>query len=159
MLTQDQANAMFEYRNGDLFWKIKASRKVRIGEKVGSPNDGGYMRTTINYKPYRLHRVIFLMHHGYMPENIDHIDGNPSNNKIENLREATKSQNGMNVGIKKNNTSGVKGVCWHKGSSTWRAIVAVNGKQITLGYYKDLERAKESVLAARAVHHKEFARS
>jgi len=63
--------------------------------------------------------LIFLYHHGYLPKFVDHIDGNKKNNRIENLREATKSQNAMNQKVSTRNTSGIKGVMWHKRDKKW----------------------------------------
>jgi hypothetical protein len=62
-----------------------------------------------------------MMHYGYIPSIIDHIDGNPLNNNIKNLRPATEMQNHHNMGISKRNKSGIKGVCWDKSKNKWFA--------------------------------------
>ena len=109
-MTQQDFIDRFEYRDGKLFYKNTEGCMAK-GSEVGTL-DKGYLKTLINRKPYRLHRIIFMMHHGYLPKYIDHIDGNPANNRIENLRPATSSQNNLNRGKHKRNTSGYKGVTW-----------------------------------------------
>ena len=91
-ITQDYVKQLFEYRDGELYWKVKYSQRVKIGAKAGALDGDEYFRISINGKRYLNHRLIFLMHHGYLPEYLDHIDGNPSNNKIE--IEIIKTKNG-----------------------------------------------------------------
>jgi hypothetical protein len=158
ILTQNQVRNLFEYRDGELFWKVFTSPSAPIGSKVGHLASDGYIQTHIKRKFYRNHRIIFLYHHGYLPQYIDHIDGNRSNNQIENLREATKHQNGCNTKINKNNTSGVKGVSWHKKTKKWYVRVSIHRKSISIGYYDSLEDAKIAMIEARNKHHGKYAR-
>ena len=102
--------------------------------------------------------MIYLMFHNKLPKYVDHIDGNKLNNKIENLREATNAQNSWNAGIRKNNTSGVKGVYWEKKSNCWHAQCFVNYQNHFLGRYKNIEEAKKVVAEFRTKHHGEFAK-
>ena len=74
---------------------------------------------------------------------VDHIDNDKSNNKIANLRWATHSQNSQNKSMMSNNTSGVKGVIWDKSSNKWRARITIDGIKVHLGYFKNLEDAKQ----------------
>ena len=92
-----------------------------------------------------------------MPKYIDHIDGNPLNNKIENLRECTHQQNHFNERKPKNNTSGIKGVSFHKPTKKWRATVFLNYKQHYLGLFKDIKEAEKACIEFRNKHHGEFA--
>ena len=142
-LTQDFLNNLFEYREGNLYWKNKLSDRSRfeIGKKAGSVCKNGYSQVFVNGKIYLLHRIIFMMHYGYMPKYIDHIDRNPSNNKIENLREATRGQNKINTALQKNNKSGYKNVCWHKKQKQWIVQVKVDGKNKYFGGYYDVKVA------------------
>lgn len=161
MITQKRLHDLFEYReDGNLIWKVSSNRKVKIGDVAGSWNNLGYKRTRIENKEYGVHRLIFLYHHGYLTPGmeIDHIDGNPGNNRIDNLREATRSQNMLNGKIPSNNTSGVKGVSWDKSNSKWRAVIRVKGKNTILGRYTTLEEAAEVVKEAREKYHGEYAR-
>jgi len=157
ILTQDQVKDLFEYRDGELYWKINKGT-VKIGSKTGSLHHSGYRFTQINKKTYLLHRIIFLYHHGYLPQYIDHIDNNKINNKIENLREATRSQNGFNTRISKTNTSGIKGVNWSKSSKKWEVRVQINNKRKCIGIYADIELAELVATEARNKYHQEFAR-
>jgi hypothetical protein len=89
---------------------------------------------------------------------IDHIDGNSSNNRIENLRGVTGSQNQWNRKKSVNNTSGIKGINWDKQKSKWVSRVMVNYKSIFLGRFDTLEEATVAVENAREKYHGEFAR-
>ena len=98
------------------------------------------------------------MFNGYFPQEVDHIDGNKTNNKIENLRAATKSQNQHNSKINKNNKSGVKGVCWDKRKNKWKSQVALNKKNYYLGHFDNIEQATTIVNKFRKEKHLQFAR-
>jgi len=95
------------------------------------------------------------MHTGLNPEIVDHIDRNPSNNIFENLRAATRQQNNSNSGIRKDNTSGVKGVTWH--NNRWDVRVGFNKKRIHLGCFEDLELAELVAEMGREKYHGAFA--
>jgi len=157
-LTQDLLNELFEYRDGVLYWKVAKSNNVKVGDVAGSLNGRGYLYTRINSKKYLTHRIIFLMHHGYLPYCLDHIDGNKINNRIENLRPATTSENCRNSRIGKNNTSGFKGVSWYAPCKKWKARLMINKKEKYIGLFKTLEEAVEAVKKAREELHGEFAR-
>jgi len=98
------------------------------------------------------------MHHNYFPEYIDHIDNNPLNNKIENLRECTLSQNSQNQKLKSNNTSRIKNVTWHKRVKKWQVQIMINGKNKYFGVYEDLHLAELVATEARIKYYAEFAR-
>jgi len=88
---------------------------------------------------------------------VDHIDGNRLNNQRSNLRLATSSQNKMNRGPRKDNTSGYKGVSWHKQNNKWSARIMANGKYLSLGLFENILDAARSYNLAAKKHHKEFA--
>jgi hypothetical protein len=88
----------------------------------------------------------------------DHIDGDGLNNRRANLRNATKTQNGRYIRRPLHNTSGVKGVSWHKGSNKWRASIKCDGKSRALGSFKSIAEAAEAYAAASAELHGEFGR-
>lgn len=155
-LTKELAESLFYYKDGVLYWKDNRGYCRTKDKPVGSLTKSGYFESKLNKKPFKVHRVIFLMHNGYLPEHVDHIDGNRSNNKIENLRAATPSQNKANQIIYKNNTSGVKGVYFkHK---KWGAQISYSGKRKYLGLFDTIELASEFVDLARKMVHQEFAR-
>lgn len=156
-VTQELLHELFEYKDGVLYWKVSRTPKIKIGDSAGTLYKTGYLYTWIKNKQYRNHRLIFLMHHGFLPKYIDHVDNNPLNNRIENLREATKSQNGYNQKLNKKNTSGIKGVCWCKTKKRWKVQIWVEGKNKHLGYYDSIEVAKQVVQEARLKYHGAYA--
>lgn len=159
MLTQELVKELFDYNphTGILTWKIKPSRKVQVGDIAGSVDAGEYLVTWVKGKSYKNHRICFLWYHGYLPKYLDHKDTIRSHNWIDNLRECTYSQNGQNRKLNKNNTSGVKGVFWHKSSKKWCARLMISGKNHCLGYFKELSDAESAVKTARIKHCGEFA--
>lgn len=160
-LTQDKANELFEYSDGALFWKhriISRGRKLKKGGRQITTKDAdGYLKVCVDYKCYLVHRVIWLMHYGDLPEFLDHVNGIRDDNRIENLRPATKYQNICNSKLRSDNTSGVKGVHWNCVKNKWQVRIHVDKKVKSLGYYEDLELAKLVVMEARNKFHKEFA--
>ena len=156
-LTQEYLLERFEYREGELFYRYKAGRKIMVGDKVGCRRKDGYIKTCVNSKQFHVHRLIFLMHHGYLPNSVDHIDGNPSNNKIENLRGCEHRLNIVNQKIRANSTSKVKGVTWDKVNKRWCAGFTFKDKNYWLGRFDSLDDAKECIELARELVCGEFA--
>jgi len=151
MVDQDRLKQLYSYDNelGVLRWKNPTNRSVLRGSVVGSLHSSGYMFTTIARKMFSIHRLIFILHHGYNPENdIDHINGIKNDNRIENLREVSVICNLRNSKLSKLNRSGVKGVYWKPSSKRWVAEICDNYKSHFLGYYKDLVEASYARLAA-----------
>ena len=147
----------FEYRDGHLYWKKK--KYVRKPKSpVGRLNKGGYRNVTLNYKCYYAHRITFLMHHGYLPKFVDHIDGNKDNNKIENLRAATQSENLHNSKRNKRSTTGHKGVKWSKQKQKFIGIVRSNYKEYYAGAYNTIEEAAKATIELRNKLHGAFAK-
>jgi hypothetical protein len=162
-VTQEDAIRLFEYRDGTLYWRergdvLKQCNSKHAGKQAGCPSGHGYIKVRFSGRSYYAHQIVFLMHHGYIPDVVDHIDCDTGNNDIENLRAASKSFNGMNRDKPKSNTSGVKGVVWHKGGSKWMARVTVAGRDIYLGLYADFADAVNAANAARIEKHGDFAR-
>lgn len=152
-LTQERVRELFDYRDGNLIRKVAQSNCVKIGDTAGSLSYG-YLETGVDGGRYMVHRLIWLWHHGYLPENnIDHIDRIKSNNKIENLREASQSCNLRNCGNFKHNTSGIKGVFWDKIQEKWRSSIKVMGNNKDLGRYGDKNEAVLARLAAEQCLH------
>ena len=152
----DILHKMFVYDDGILYRRITTSSNAKAGSVVGHPDKLGYLRFSILKKDYKVHRAIFFMHYGYLPDYIDHIDCNPANNKIENLRECTLEQNSWNSKKSITNSSGIKGVSWHKASNKWRVTLSVNKKAKHFGAYNDIDYAKFVAEAMRYKYHGEF---
>lgn len=141
MLTQKEVNELFELKSsGEIVWK-KNYYKGKEGMVAGYVNSSGYMAIKIKGKNYLVHRIIWLMTYGYFPKEIDHINHNGCDNRLENLREVNNLENSRNKTRNKNNTSSVMGVYWLKPYNLWQARIRVNGKHISLGCYKDFNEA------------------
>jgi len=155
MITQEKLKELVDYVDGMLVAKTN-SKCRKVGDTLSSLTDKGYLRSSVGGKSYQIHRLVFLYHHGYMPIQVDHIDGNRINNKIENLRDATSSQNNQNR--KATSSSGVKGVVWHKQSKKWVASICVNRKSVHLGSFLSIEEAALVANRVRQLAHGEFYR-
>jgi hypothetical protein len=151
IISHQQLKEIFNYKDGNLYKKNKNNKKA------GSKNIIPYDKTLVLGTRYYIHRLIFLYHYGFFPQFVDHIDGNPTNNKIENLREANSSQNMKNQKIPKDNTSGVKNVCWHKKAKKWCVQLRLNGKKFHIGLFQDLELAELIAIEARNKYYGEWA--
>ena len=148
---------VFEYRDGGLYWK-RSQGRATVGRRCGWPQPDGYRCVKWKSKNYGEHRLIWEYFHGVPPTNlIDHIDGNPSNNLISNLREATNAENQANRKKNKNNTSGYKGVHWNKCKKRYQVYAMVDGKQV-IRYAKDFEEACRIADELRNNLHGEFAK-
>jgi len=161
MIAQQMISDCFEYRDGLLYWKgISHPNKQNLLDKpAGSIHKTGYRHITWRGKPQKAHRLIFMLHHGYMPKEVDHINGDRADNRIDNLREVTRSENQCNRGALSSNTSGYPGVSWHARSKAWVVRLMKNGKSYALGYFKDLELAGLVSAEARAIYHGQYART
>jgi hypothetical protein len=152
MITQADVCSAFDYKDGDLYWKDS-------GAKVGGcVNRGGYKVMGFRNKNYLIHRIVYLMFHGYLPKFIDHVDNDRVNNKLENLRPASPSQNLWNASLRPTNTSGCKGVSWHKKTKKWQVKLSVDRVLKHFGYFDDLELADLVAIEARTKYHGQFAR-
>jgi len=150
----------YEYKDGELFRKTTAGGQ-KIGSLVGwitTCNKKQYRKMNVGKKTIYVHQAIFMLHHGYLPKYIDHIDGNSLNNKIENLRQATQSQNLANSGKRSINTSGYKGVSYRKDTQKWIAQITVNRKHISLGCYKSPQEAHLAYQTGSKKYFGEFAK-
>ena len=150
MVTQERLKELFDYQDGALI-RRKNGRSAVIAMGVKR-----YERVSVDGKIQALHRMIYLWNHGHLPKTLDHIDGDRMNNRIENLREATSSQNNQNR--KATSSSGVKGVVWHKQSKKWIASICVNRKSVHLGSFLSIEDAALVANKARQSAHGEFYR-
>ena len=113
----------------------------------------GYARSSINRKKVYAHRIVMEAGDFEINKQIDHINGNTLDNRKQNLRIVTSQQNGMNSSIRKDNTSGVTGVCWDKSRNMWFARIEYNKKCINLGYFIKFE---DAVAARRKAEDKYF---
>ena len=136
----------FIYKDDKMYRLHKQTNKWTCCNDL-KPNKDGYIRICINKKFYYLHRVIYK----YFNEDfdlkfstnnqIDHIDINPLNNKIENLRVVNNSENCRNKNKKENCSSKYRGVSWYKPNNKWKANIRIDGKLKHLGYFDNEEDA------------------
>jgi hypothetical protein len=154
MLTQAEVARLFTYRDGALYWAVRRKR-VKLGSRVGTQGKDGYRRLVYEGTAYLEHRLIYLLHHGELPPLLDHINGDPTDNRIENLRRATHVENNRNS--VHSSTSGVKGVTWDPTRNKWRCQICVLNKNYNLGRYDTIEEAKAAMDEARARLHGAFA--
>lgn len=136
-LTQWKWCAMYD-PNADTYYAVRGRTKEEL---------------QLGKAPIKMHRVITNARKG---ELVDHISGNTLDNRKHNLRIVDNTQNQQNKGMSRNNTSGVKGVSWHKRDRVWRASISVNGKRIHLGNFSDKEDAIKAYRSAVVLYHGEF---
>jgi hypothetical protein len=153
----DYLRSVLEFKDGLLYNKVFRSSHAVAGKRSGSPWTKGYMAVSVKGVKYLEHRIVFYMENGYCPETVDHINGDKTDNRIENLRAATYSENQCNVPLASNNVSGHKGVTFHKRAHKWRAQIAFKKVVKHLGYFETKELAAEFVELARDMLHNNFA--
>ena len=157
---------MFEVSPGSpsgLVWKNPKSTKLKPGCVAGTKDKEGYWNVGIKLNNattlFRVHRIVYFLNTKENIDNcfIDHIDCNPTNNKIENLRCATNQQNSCNKQAQAKSTSTYKGVSWDKKCKKWRAQICVNYKKINLGTFEKETDAAIAYNQAAQTHHNSFA--
>jgi hypothetical protein len=161
-LTQERVKFLFDYKDGFLIRAVD-KHTAKKGDVIkgcltgkGYKTGKGYLSARVDNKLIQLHRVIFLWHHGYLPKYIDHINNDQTDNKIENLRECTASENMANKPMTSSNSTGFKGVYFRKDVEKYGAEVTFNGVTHYFGLYKTAQEASAVVEANRIKIHKEF---
>ena len=163
-LTQEMVKEMFDYReDGNLIRRHSTMGNGNYaGAVVGTTPKGTrssrYGTTKIHGQHWCMHKLIYLYHHSVIPKHLDHINQNATDNRIENLRVASASENMRNRKLFANSTSGCKGVSWHKRIGQWFAYVDINKKRKCVGYFDDLELADLVATEARNLYHGAFVR-
>jgi hypothetical protein len=160
MISHARLNELLSYDPETGIFVCLTARKASCpaGMRATCTNKKGYGRITLDRRSYQLHRLAwFYVHAEWPPRLIDHRDLNKTNNRIANLRVATNSQNTANQPLGNKNTSGFKGVVWHK--SKWQAQITANGKTRYLGLFIDPAAAHAAYVAAAKEAFGEFARA
>lgn len=156
-LTYAQVAAVLKYdpETGKLWWLERPAELFKCARHAAAWNgkwagreaftakvSKGYLSGFIFGKSYRAHRVAWLLFHGFWPvDQIDHLDGNPQNNRIKNLRAVTERENSKNRRMSSANSSGVSGVNWDRITQKWHARIGVDGASIHLGFFSDKTEA------------------
>jgi hypothetical protein len=127
-------------------------RNIKTQRLLKPKNDNGYQRVCLMQDSKKImlciHRLVASAFLEIPKDDVDHIDGNKSNNQLSNLRWTTHTENMWNQKISKNNKSGVKGVCWNKQNKKWHAHIRVDGINIYLGFFDDIEEARQARITA-----------
>lgn len=143
--------------SGYFTWRVRRGRMAYPGAKAGTLSSCGYYQIGLLGSRNMLHRLAWFYVYGEMPEHeIDHINGNRSDNRISNLRAATRNENNHNCTVRKDSTTGVKGVSVHRGR--YIARVRVNGKRCHIGCFGTIDEAALAVQKARLELHGDFSR-
>lgn len=156
ILSYDPDTGVFVWLRRPMTGKATSWNSKYPGMTAGGLNNFGYLFISIHKKRYPAHRLAWLYTNGILVDEIDHINGNPIDNRVCNLRVATHKQNLRNSRRRSDNTSGFKGVYRH--GKRWRAKINVDGRQIHLGTFDEKEAGHIAYAKAAAQHFGEFAR-
>jgi len=154
-LTAEYLRSILNYdqETGIFTWKVSTSSRVKAGDVAGCPDGQGYLQISVQSRLYRAHRLAWLYACGEWPKlDIDHINRNRSDNRISNLRDVSRKQNGQNASKPSSNTSGYTGVSWHRRRSKWQVKITHSYKMIHLGYFSILEEAIAARKAAEKLY-------
>lgn len=156
-LSAEEARALLDYNphTGVLTWKRNMTTWTRAGDEAGVIQDGKYRRVGIRGRYYMSHRLAWLIVTGEWPkQEIDHANGEKADNRWENLRAATATQNRRNT--KHKNRAGLIGASYHASTGRYRAQIRVDGRRLFLGWFQTAEEASVAYAAAAIRHHGEF---
>lgn len=146
-LTQARLKELLHYdpETGHFTWlKTRNARTAPAGARAGATITPGYCQIKVDCRPYLAHRLAFLYMLGSFPAaEVDHINRIRSDNRWVNLRPATSRDNAGNKGLLRNNTSGHRGVSWHKVTGKWQVRGRCDGRGVQLGFFDSLEEAAE----------------
>lgn len=149
----------YSQETGEFRWKVRQSLAVPAGSIAGTIGKSGRRMIQINGDIFVAARLAWLYVHGSWPsQQIDHKNLNRSDDRIDNLREASPVENAQNRRKKSNNTSGFKGVHWVAHANKWQSRISVNGNRINLGLYSDIKDAAAAYAKAAKFYYGEFFR-
>ena len=148
---------LYNKNTGIFYWNVNR-QKIQKGSIAGGLSSEGYIQIRVLGKKMSAHRMAWLLHYGTLPNNIDHINGIKTDNRIENLREATQSENMRNYAHNTKNTSDYKNVVWNKKAFKWQVGLRVEGKKKHIGLFNSINEAVEAAQSARQQFHGAFAK-
>lgn len=153
--TYTELSKLFNYDPGTgiITNRINRATNAKAGEEAGSLKQNGYRSILLNGEGRQTHRIAWLLFYGCWPtDELDHIDHVKDNNRITNLRPATRSENNRNASRRGDSTSGVTGVSWNRTRKKWCAYITFDGKRTHLGLYTDLQSAANARKEAERKH-------
>jgi hypothetical protein len=166
-ITADIIRLLIDYdpETGKLFWRARPASmfptlracyswngRYAGKEAFTAQTAQGYLKGALFNRTFRAHRVAFAAFHGRWPDEVDHINGNGMDNRIDNLREVSRLENAKNLPMQRKNTSGHIGVHWHKSARKWVASIGVSGRVLHLGCFASIEQAVQAREAAAVEH-------
>lgn len=160
-MTADKLRELFHYDpETGIFTRLIKLGRGGLGSEAGTIANNGYRDIAISGRKCAAHRLAWLYMTGNWPsKQIDHINGLKADNRWENLREATQSQNMANSKMKRNSQIGLKGVSFHKKRRVYYSMIRLNGKKKYLGEYRTAMEAHLAYIEAAKAAHGEFART
>lgn len=160
MLTQARLRALLSYDSETGVFRRRFDHLPckKAGDEAGGVSPGGYVVIRVDGRHYSAQRLAWLHVYGAFPDGVvDHKNQIKTDNRLSNLRVASRAENGRNRRVSKANSSGVTGVRWHRSHRKWQAEIRVNWKLIHLGYFADIQTAVAARRAAELKHFGEFA--
>lgn len=155
-LTAERLRELLSYDPavGEFRRKVSPNSRIKPGDIAGFVGTAGYVQIKADGRNYLAHRLAWLYVHGVWPaDQIDHINGIRSDNRIENLREATSAQNQQNRSLCHNSKSGYPGVRWAERRRKWQAVIKTGGRTTHLGSFTNIEDAIAARAKAKAESH------
>ena len=145
----------YEPETGNLIW-LKAFRHSQlVGTVAGCIDQDGYVTVKIDKRQCKAHRICWALHHGYWPaDQVDHIDGDRSNNRASNLRMADQFQNNQNQSKRGHGVSGLRGAAFCRKEGRYRSSIKCRGVTTFLGSFDTAEEAHAAYVKAKASIHK-----
>ncbi len=155
-MNQELCKSLFDYKDGSLYWRNDRGSNAKAGARAGRLLPTGYRSIHVSGRRYQEHRLIFLWWHGVLPDQIDHINRDKSDNRIENLRRCNHSFNQVNTADRQSK-SGIRGVRMVDKTGRWMARVYKDGREIRVGTFSTMEEASAAYRAKMRELFAEFA--
>ncbi len=150
-LTQARLKALLHYdpETGVFVNRVERNGRAKKGAVAGARTQDGYICIQVEKQKHQAHRLAWLYVYGAWPQNeIDHLNRDRADNRIDNLRDVSRLVNSHNIGAHKGSISGQKGVAWHSRNRKWQVQMRVNGVHHYIGQFKDLHEAVNARLEA-----------